>query len=177
MLKDNPGMTWQQRHKIIMQKVVEYWKQYPARAMAGWWWRFRQFLGICSGNFSWTKPLTVIHTFSSSALLALIFVRIAAAFLPKKGALLPVSPHSETSRYTSKLTYVFKNSLGLIFAALFLSYSAIHALFSYVGFRYASVTIPLLVVADIFLLFEVLKTVWESKFTAGNVQRSIIAEA
>jgi hypothetical protein len=167
MLQNNPSITWQQRHKILMQKVVDYWKQHPTSALTGWWWRFRQFLGICSGNFSWKNPLTVIHTFSSSALLALIFVRIAAAFLPKKGAMLPSSPHPGNSRYKWKPTSVFKNSLGLIFAALFLSYSAIHALFAYVAFRYASVTIPLLVVADVFLLFEVLKTVWESKFTAA----------
>ena len=154
MVRDNPGMTWPQRHKILMQKVISYWQHHPVRAITGWWWRFRQFLGLWSGNFAWERPLTVVHSFSTSALLVLTIFRIASGFLPKKDiASEPKTPQS-VLRYITNSLRGMKNSLGLIFTALFLIYCGIHAMFSYVGFRYASVTIPLLVVADIYLLYE-----------------------
>jgi hypothetical protein len=163
LLKDNPGMTWQQRHKIIMEKVFDYWKQHPSMAVTGWWWRFRQFLGICSGNFSWKIPLTVVHAFSSSLLLVLIIVRITSAFLPKKNI---ISQPQGRPRNIADAISDIRDSLGLLFAALFLVYSAVHALFSYVGFRYASPVIPLLVVADAFLLYEVIKSIWATDFSS-----------
>jgi hypothetical protein len=160
LLKDNPGMTWQQRHKILMKKVFDYWKQHPSMAITGWWWRFRQFLGICSGNFSRKIPITVIHAFSSSMLLVLIIVRITSAFLPKKNI---ISQHKTPRGWLRNIANTIsdmRNSLGLLFAALFLVYSVVHALFCYVGFRYASVTIPLLIVADVFLISEVIGNLW-----------------
>jgi hypothetical protein len=166
LLKDNPGMTWQQRHKILMKKVFDYCKQHPSMAVTGWWWRFRQFLGICSGNLSRKIPLTVIHAFSSSLLLVLIIVRIASAFLPKKNI---ISQHKTPRGWLRNITNMIsdmRDSLGLLFAALFLVYSAVHALFSYVGFRYASPVIPLLVVADAFLLYEVIKSIWTTNYSS-----------
>ncbi len=154
MVRDNPGMTWQQRHKILMKKVIDYWKQHPLRAITGWWWRFRQFLGIWSGNFAWERPLTVVHSFSTSALLVLTIFRIASGFLPKKDITSESKAPQSMLRYITNSLCGMKNSLGLIFTALFLVYCGVHAMFSYVGFRYASVTIPLLVVADIYLLYE-----------------------
>lgn len=133
---DNPSITWQQRHKIMMNEVLSYWKKYPLRALAGWWWRFRQFMGIHSGSFSWKEPLTVFHAFSVSFLFVLLAIRIVA-FRYKKQEFQP------------------DISLGVICAVLFLLYSAIHAVFVYAEFRYVTVTVPLLVAADIFLLFDV----------------------
>jgi hypothetical protein len=163
-LKDNPGMTWQQRHKILMNKVFDYWKQRPSLAVAGWWWRFRQFLGICSGNFSLKVPLSVTHAFSTSMLLVLIIARIALAFLPKKNIISQQKTPQSGERNITDASSDLKNSLGLIFAALFLLYSAAHALFSYVGFRYASPIIPILIVADASLMYEVIK-IWTTYFS------------
>jgi hypothetical protein len=164
LLKDNPGMTWQQRHEILMKKVIDYWKQYPSRAITGWWWRFRQFLGIWSGNFSWKIPLTVVHAFLTSVLLTLIIVRIASAFLPKKN-ITAKTPRGWLGNIANMISDM-RDSLGLLFAALFLVYSAVHALFSYVGFRYASPVIPLLIVADAYLLYEVIKNIWTTDFSS-----------
>lgn len=166
LINDNPGMTWQQRHKILMDKTVEYWKQYPSRAVAGWWWRFRQFLGICSGNFSSKNPLSVVHAFSTSMLFVLIIVRIASAFLPKKDIISQQKIPRHRLRNIADAISDMKDSLGLIFAALFLVHSAVHALFCYVGFRYVSPFIPLLILADAFLLHEVIKNIWTTYFAS-----------
>ena len=141
--KDNPSITWQQRHKIMTKEVINYWKKYPLRALHGWWWRFRQFLGIYSGSFSWKQPLTVFHAFSVSFLFILLAIRMVV------------------SRY-KKQEFQPVISLGVICAVLFLLYSAIHAVFVYAEFRYVTVTIPLLVAADVFLLYEVKQ--WVTNF-------------
>jgi hypothetical protein len=166
LLKDNPGMTWQQRHKILMDKTIEYWKQHPSLAITGWWWRFRQFLGICSGNLSRKIPLTVIHAFSSSLLLLLIIVRIASALLPKKNKISQQKTPLGRRRIIADAFSDMRDSLGLLFAALFLAYSAVHALFSYVGFRYASPIIPLLIIADAFLTYEVIIKILTTDFSS-----------
>jgi hypothetical protein len=166
LLKDNPGMTWQQRHQILMKKTIDYCKQHPSMAVTGWWWRFRQFIGICSGNLSRKIPLTVIHAFSSSLLLVLIIVRIASAFLPKKNIIPPQKISHARFRNIADAISDIRDSLGLLFAALFLIYSAVHALFSYVGFRYASPIIPLLIIADAFLLYEVIKSIRATDFSS-----------
>ena len=137
MIRRDPTVTWQQRQKIIMQEVKNYWKEHPIRAIRGWWWRFRQFLGICSGNFSFKNPILVLHTFSTSVLLVLIFVRIVLVGRLKRQGNAPLA-----------------NSLGLVAAMLFLLYSAIHAVFAYSNFRYVTPAIPFLVAADIILLYE-----------------------
>jgi hypothetical protein len=46
-------------------------------------------------------------------------------------------------------------SPGLLLAALFILYSAIHAVFVYSEFRYVAVNIPLLVASNFILVFEV----------------------
>jgi hypothetical protein len=166
LLRDNPGMTWQQRHKILMKKTIDYCKQHPSMAVTGWWWRFRQFLGICSGNLSRKIPLTVIHAFSSSLLLVLIIVRITSAFLPKKNMMSQHETPQGRRRNIADAISDMRDSLGLLFAALFLVYSAVHALFSYVGFRYVSPIIPLLIVADAYLLYEVIKSIWATDFSS-----------
>ena len=134
ILKNNPGMTWQQRHKILMQEVVNYWKQHPKRAIQGWWWRFGQFVGIYSGS---KGPHMVLHTLSALALLVLVVVRVSIGIFWKKEGL------------------ELKNSFGLVCAAMFFMYSAIHAVFSYSAFRYVAVTLVLLVPAVTCLLYEI----------------------
>jgi hypothetical protein len=134
ILSNNPGMTWQQRHKILTQEVVSYWKQHPVRAIQGWWWRFGQFMGIYSGS---EGPHIVLHTFSASALLILVVIRVFIGILQKKEKL--------------KL----KDSFGLVCATMFFMYSAIHAVFSYGSFRYAAVTLALLAPAVACLLYEI----------------------
>jgi hypothetical protein len=133
---NNPAITWQQRHKIMTNEVISYWKKHPLRALTGWWWRFRQFMGIYSGSFSWKQPLTIFHAFSVSFLFILLAIKIIA--FKYKG---------------QKSQTIF--SLGVICAALFLLYSAIHAVFVYAEFRYVTVTISLLTAANVFLLFEI----------------------
>ena len=135
--KDYSGISWQERKKILMAKVINYWKEHPRRAFSGWWWRFRQFIGIRSGEFSWRKPLTVFHSFSVVVLFILILIRVIFALRPKKG----------------KVPLI--NSLGLLTAGLFLAYAAIHALFVYREFRYVACAIPFLVAADIIIMYEI----------------------
>jgi len=135
-LIDDTELDWEQKQKIFLQKTFDYWKSYPGRALRGWWWRFRQFAGVFSGNFSWKQPLTVMHTISAWTLLALIFIRMIAAWINK----------------TEKMRLMY--SAGLLFAALLVSYSAIHAVFAYSEFRYVTATIPLLVASNFILLFE-----------------------
>jgi hypothetical protein len=134
MLNDNPGMTWQQRHRILTQEVIAYWRQYPVRAIQGWWWRFGQFVGIYAGS---KGPHMVLHTLSALALLILVVIRVPAAIFWKKEEL------------------ELKKSFGLVCAAMFFLYSAIHAVFSYSAFRYAAVTLVLLVPAVACLLYEI----------------------
>jgi hypothetical protein len=134
ILQDTPGMTWQQRHKILMHEVVDYWKQHPARAIQGWWWRFGHFMGIYSGAEE--SPRT-LHIISVLVLLILIVIRVLIRIVQKK----------EKSE--------LKNSFGLACAAMFFTYSAIHAVFSYSAFRYAAVTLVLLPPAIACLLFEI----------------------
>jgi hypothetical protein len=134
ILEDNPGMTWQQRHKILMHEVVNYWKQHPVRAIQGWWWRFGHFIGIYSGTEE--SPRT-LHIISVWVLLILIVIRVLIRILQKKEKL------------------ELKNSFGLVCAAMFFAYSVIHAVFAYSGFRYAAVTLVLLTLAVTCLLFEI----------------------
>jgi hypothetical protein len=134
VLRNNPGMTWQQRHKILMQEVVNYWKQYPMRAIRGWWWRFGQFMGIYAGS---KGPHILLHTLSVPVLVVLIVIRVLIGIFWKKEGL------------------ELKNSFGLVCAVLFFMYSAIHAVFSYSAFRYAAVTLVLLVPAAACLLYEI----------------------
>jgi hypothetical protein len=134
MLKNNPGMTWQQRHKMLMQEVVTYWKQYPVRAIQGWWWRFGQFVGIYAES---KGPHMVLHTLSALALLILVVIRVLAGIFWKNEEL------------------ELKKSFGLVCAAMFFLYSAIHAVFSYSAFRYAAVTLVLLAPAVACLLYEI----------------------
>lgn len=136
-IADDPELDWKQRQKKFMQKTIDYWKSHPGRALRGWWWRFRQFIGVYSGNFSWKRPLTVIHAISASTLFALIFIRMIAARISKEKKM--------------RLMY----SPGLLLAALFVLYSAVHSVFVYSEFRYVTVTIPLLVASNFILLFEV----------------------
>lgn len=135
-IADNPELDWKQRQKKFMQETIDYWKSYPGRALRGWWWRFRQFIGVYSGNFSWKHPLTVMHAISASTLFALIFIRMIAARISK----------------AKKMRLIY--SPGLLLAALFILYSAIHSVFTYSEFRYVAVTIPLLVASNFILLFE-----------------------
>jgi len=130
-------MAWRERRKLLMGEVINYWKSHPFRALRGWWWRFRQFLGIWSGEFSFQKPLTIFHSFSVGALLILVSVRLIFA-----GKL-----------YRQKVSVI--ESLGLLLAALFLLYSAMRAMFQYADFRYVMNVIPFFVIADILLLFEI----------------------
>jgi len=139
--RNNPAITWQQRHKIMTNEVINYWKKYPLRALAGWWWRFRQFLGICSGNFAWKNRLSVLHTFTVSSLLILSLVQVIAMLRRKSGIIA---------------------SLGFLCAILFFVYSGVHAIFAYCEFRYVTVTIPLLVAADVLLVFDVLQ-IWSKE--------------
>jgi hypothetical protein len=134
ILEDNPGMTWQQRHKILTQEVVAYWKQHPVRAIQGWWWRFGHFIGIYSGTEE--SPRT-LHIISVWVLLILIVIRVLIRILQKKEKL------------------ELKNSFGLVCAAMFFAYSVIHAVFAYSGFRYAAATLVLLPPAATCLLFEI----------------------
>lgn len=136
-IANNPETTWKQKQKLFLQKTFDYWKSSPGRALRGWWWRFRQFMGVCSGNFSWKHPLTVMHTISAWTLLALIFIRMIGTWINK----------------TEKMRLMY--SAGLLLAALFILYSAIHAVFVYSEFRYIAVAIPLLVASNFILLFEV----------------------
>ena len=134
ILQNNPGMTWQQRHKILMREVVNYWKQHPKRAIQSWWWRFGQFMGIYSGS---GEPHIVLHTLSVPVLLILVVIRVLVGIFRKSEGL------------------ELKNSFGLICAAMFFMYSAIHAVFAYSAFRYAAVTLVLLVPAITCLLYEI----------------------
>ena len=134
ILQNNPGMTWQQRHKILMQEVVAYWKQHPVRAIRGWWWRFGQFVGVYSGS---KGPHMVLHTLSALALLILVVIRVLIGIFWKKEEL------------------ELKNSFGLVCAAMFFVYSAVHAMFAYSAFRYAAVTLVLLAPAVACLLYEI----------------------
>lgn len=132
----NPELDWKQKQKLFLQKTFDYWKSHPGRALRGWWWRFRQFIGVYSGNFSWKIPLTVMHTISAWTLFALIFIRMIVARISK----------------AKKMGLMY--SPGLLLAALLILYSAIHAVFVYSEFRYVTVTIPLLVASNFILLFE-----------------------
>jgi hypothetical protein len=136
-IAENPELDWKQRQRKFMQQAINYCKAHPRRALRGWWWRFRQFIGIYSGNFSWRNPRTVMHAISASTLFALIFIRMIAARISKEKKM--------------KLMY----SPGLLLAALFILYSAIHAVFVYSEFRYVAVNIPLLVASNFILVFEV----------------------
>lgn len=135
--KGYQGIGWQERRRILMREVIDYWKSHPGRALRGWWWRFRQFMGIWSGEFSFEKPLMVFHSFSVVTLLILILVRMI--FVVK---------------FDREKVPVIK-SLGLLLAALFLLFSALRSVFLYAEFRAVVIAIPFLVTADIILLFEV----------------------
>jgi hypothetical protein len=133
--------------------VKKYWKEHPSLAIEGWWWRLRQFLGLWTGNTASKVPLDKIHTFSVSLLFILLVLRFTSAFVKRKFA---------------DGVYDLISSLGILFFFLFLIYSAFHALFAYIGFRYASVTIPLFIAADAFLLCELAKKLSDSFFKRGN---------
>jgi hypothetical protein len=134
IVKYNPGTTWRQRHEMLTQEVIAYWKQYPWRAFEGWRWRFGQFMGIYAGA---KGPYIAFQAFSALALPILVLARVLIGILQRKEE--------------SKL----KNSFGLVCAAMFFAYSAIHAVFAYSAFRYASVALVLLIPAVTFLLFEI----------------------
>jgi hypothetical protein len=141
---DNPGMKWQESHKILMNEVKKYWKEHPSLAVKGLWWRFRQFLGLWTGNFSSKDPIKMNHAFLVFVLFTMLVIRFALAFVKRK---------------LTDIVYDLTNSLGVLFAGLFLIYCAFASLFSYIGFRYASVTIPLFIAVDAFLLAEVVRKV------------------
>jgi hypothetical protein len=134
ILQDTLGMTWQQRHKILMHEVVNYWKQHPVRAIQGWWWRFGNFISIYSVKEE--SPRT-LHIISVWVLLILVIIRVLIRILHKEEKL------------------ELKNSFGLVCSSLFFAYSAIHAVFCYSGFRFAAVTLVLLTLAVVCLLYEI----------------------
>ncbi len=134
------GMSWQERHKLLMRKVTSYWKSHPKRALRGWWWRFRQFTAIHPGLAFLGHPFRRMHTLSVSALLMLILIRVISACI-----------------YAKQKIWSIIKSPGLLVAGLFFLYSAIHALFVYAGFRHVTPTFTLLVAAITFLLFETRK--------------------
>jgi hypothetical protein len=117
-----------------MQEVINYWKQHPKRAVQGWWWRFGQFMGIYAGS---KGPHILLHTLSVPVLAVLVIIRVLAGIFWKKEEL------------------EFRNSFGLVCAAMFFMYSAIHAVFAYSAFRYAAVNLVLLAPAITCLLYEI----------------------
>ena len=147
LIPDVPGMTWQKRHDIAMNECVKYVKQNPRRAIKGWWWRFRQFLGIYSGNFSWKKPLTVIHSSSVIAIITLCIIKLILALKSKQ------------------LKISLMNSASIILASLFFLYAAIHSVFVYAEFRYVMATVPFLTAAIAFLIFEIANPFSENRTT------------
>lgn len=134
------GVSWQERHKLLMRKVTSYWKSHPKRALRGWWWRFRQFTAIHPGLSFLEPPFRRLHTLSVSALLMLILIRVISACI-----------------YEEQKIWSIIKSPGLLVAGLFFLYSAIHALFVYAGYRYVTPAFTLLVTAITFLLFETRK--------------------
>lgn len=145
MSERNPDISWKQRHEVLMAEVLNYWKTYPGRALHGWWWRFRQFVGIGEGSLRRNGKVAYFHIASMIILALLVLLRAIKI------------------RSDVLIGKMQKSYLGVLILFVFLAYSAIHAVFVYVDFRYVSTTIPLLVAADSVLMYEFIKAYFIKK--------------
>lgn len=129
-------MTWQKRHQILMENTKEYIKENPVRAIKGWWWRFRHFIGV-GQSCLWENATTTSHTILSILTFSL------AAFL--------FFYHIIKSKINN-----FLNLFSVLLITLLLLFSVIHAWFVYSEFRYVIVTVPFLIATFSCMVYELL---------------------
>jgi hypothetical protein len=117
-------MDWVQREKVLLAETLSYWKSYPGRALKGYLWRLQRLLGLHGS--AWNKPIGRYHTAVTVLLFGLAIANLT---------------HPAT-----------RFGLGVLSAALVLSYFAIHALFVWVGVRYSTPLFPLMSVGIVLAL-------------------------
>lgn len=122
-------MGWEERHRLLMAEVIQYWKTYPGRALRGYFWRMRHMLGLSDRIL--TSGLARKHT----PLIWLLFALAAANLWRKK------------TRW----------GLGVLTAAMVLVYAMLHGLFVWAGFRYVTPLFSLMTVGICFALCDLLR--------------------
>lgn len=157
---ENPA----ERIAFFMNKVLDYWKSQPGRALHGWARRLQHFLGFHTDAILGVdkkppkkgRPWLIgmrwgpeVHPWAVLGFIVLIAIRLRQA------------GRAKAHRLESFL------SLGMVASLWFVVYVGIHSLFSYTGFRYVTGCLPILAAAIAMLASEIWPTERHPFFRSG----------